>query len=211
MTAEFRYVDESHEYFLGDRKLISVTEVLSGMGLVDLRSVPKEKLERAQKFGKALHYATALDELGKLDENSITDEILRNHLESWRLFKKENGYSFRAEEIEQKMYHPIYQFAGTPDRFQVQGKELHIIDIKTSTTMYPSTALQTGGYELLVLSQFPRFNPKKIVRLGVQTGDDGLYHKEVYKEITDKTVFLGYFNAYKWELSHNIRREWRVK
>lgn len=211
MTPVFRYVDETHEYFLDDKKLISVTEVLSGMGLVDLRNVPKEKLERSQRFGKALHYATALDDLGKLDENSITDEVLRNHLKSWRLFKKENGYSFKENEIEQKMYHPIYQFAGTPDRFQVQGKELHIIDLKTSTTMYDSTALQCGGYELLVLALLKGFPPRKVVRLGVQTGDDGLYHKETYSEVSDKTVFLGYFNAYRWELSHSIRRDWRVK
>ena len=212
MQSDLLYLDKTHEYFqlkgTEKKKLISVTEVLSGMGLIDMRGVPAELLARAQKFGKALHYATALDDVCKLDESTVKDTMLRNHLESWRKFRKEWGYKFEENEIEQIMYHPLFLFAGTPDRYKIMGQELHIIDLKTSTSMYPSTALQVGGYELLICEILKR-KFKKVIRLGVQTDDSGIAKVKEYKNPSDKSVFLSYLNTYKWELNNNIKRDWR--
>jgi hypothetical protein len=64
--------------------------------------------------------ATALDDQGILDESSV-DPAVAPHLEAWRKFRRESGFSPKA--IEQIVQHPTYRYCGTIDR---DG-----IDIKT--------------------------------------------------------------------------------
>ena len=212
-TVKIDYNDEKHEYnvfidnvFVG--RWDSVNQVLQAVGLLDFSKVPQDKLLRAQKFGKAVHYATALDDVGRLDMSSVNPAILP-HLESWRKFKKDYGLSFVESEIEQKMGSLIWRFCGTPDRYKIDGRTLLIPDLKSGSAIYDTTDLQLGGYEALI-PEWLNFTPKKVVRLIVQTTDEGIPKVHECKDITDKTVFLSYLNTYRYELKHKIKREWRT-
>ncbi len=202
-----RFIEETHEYFVEEVKYPSVNEILAYMGLMDFSKVPAEKLARSQKFGKAVHYATALDDIGKLDMATLSEPLIP-HLESWHKFKKDYGYNFDEAEIEQKMVSTIWKIAGTPDRYKIMAKNLDIVDLKSGTTVYDVTDLQLGGYEVII-PEWLDFKPKKIKRLIVQTTDTGIPNVKECKDFTDRVNFLSYRNCYYYEKKHGVKRAGR--
>jgi hypothetical protein len=97
----------------------------------------------------------------------------------------------KFDAIEQPLWHPVYGFAGTPDRI----KENTIWDIKTGTTVYPSSAIQLAGYS--ILADIPTAR-----RLVVQLKPDGKYQVHEFKERTDRQVFLSCLTAYQWRIKN---------
>jgi len=176
----------SHRYTLDGQVLVSVTQVLKGVGLIDFNGINPDVLQRAAAFGTAVHQACHLDDLGDLDEQSL-DENLKPYLEAWRSFRGD----MKFDAIEQPLWHPVYGFAGTPDRI----KENTIWDIKTGTTVYTSSAIQLAGYS--ILADIPTAR-----RLAVQLKPDGKYQVHEFKERTDRQVFLSCLTAYQWRIKN---------
>jgi len=168
------------------RRLPSVTEILQVVGLIDFGAINLDVLERAAKFGTAVHQACALDDLGDLDEQSL-DPNLKPYLDAWRSFRGD----MKFDAIEQPLWHPVYGFAGTPDRI----KENTIWDIKTGTTVYPSSAIQLAGYS--ILADIP--TAKRIV---VQLLPTGKYQVHEFRGRSDRGTFLSCLNIYQWKESH---------
>lgn len=63
--------------------------------------------------GTAVHLATELWDKGTLDESTVDPQI-QGYLESWKRFRKDQGYT--PIEIELKLYDPVYLYAGKIDR-----------------------------------------------------------------------------------------------
>ena len=164
------------------RRLPSVTEIIKSVGLINFTGIDSEILSRAADFGKAAHQACHLDDLGDLDEQSL-DENLKPYLEAWRAFKGDMVF----DAIEQPLYHQVWGFAGTPDRI----KENTIWDLKTGTTVYPSTAIQLAGYS--ILADIPTAR-----RLAVQLLPTGKFKVHEYKDRSDREIFLAALAVYKW-------------
>ena len=149
-------------------------------------------LERACAFGNAVHKATELDDLGTLDINTV-DPAIAPYLEGWRKFKKDYNMSFQPHEIEHRLISKRYGFNGTPDRWSTPKSTL--IDIKTSTSMTPATAIKTMSYKMLVEENFP-IKIKK--RIGVQLTEKG-YKITPYNDSSDKAVFLACLHIFNWK------------
>ena len=172
-----------------------VTSILQENKLIDFSMVRKDIMERACTFGSACHKATELHDLGTLDIDSL-DPAIVPYLEGWKNFLKDYGLTFTPEEIEQRLVSKRHGFTGAPDRWHT--KKGLLIDIKSTTAMYPATAIQTMAYQMLI-EETLKIKIKK--RIGVQlTGQPGKGYKIApYKDTSDKSVFLSCLNVYRWK------------
>lgn len=175
-----------------------VTGILKAEGFIDFSKVSPELMEAAQLFGTALHKATELWDKNDLDLSTLSAPLIP-YLEGWRKFIKDFHIVIKPEEIERHLISKKWGFQGTPDRYPVIGGKVTIIDLKSSTSMYPSTAIQTAAYQILVEE-----NTGLIVkqRWGVQLNDKGTYKIEPYTSATDKSVFLSALNVFNWKARH---------
>jgi hypothetical protein len=104
---ELVFREEDHSFWLGDRRLPSVTQILSNF-------IPRFQcdvwyLER----GKAVHKATEFYDKGTLDPESVDPQI-EGYVRAWIKFRED--YHFTPDFIEHKTHHPIYGYAGIIDR-----------------------------------------------------------------------------------------------
>lgn len=106
LDAPCEFEAEGHKYGNG---LESVTGILKAEGFIDTRFYDDWSRDR----GSMIHLATAYDDQGELDEETL-DPVILPYLEAWRRFRKESG--FVPEKIEPSMMSTAYRYAGTPDR-----------------------------------------------------------------------------------------------
>jgi hypothetical protein len=164
------YKDETHEYFLDNKKIVGVTSLISEFGISDFSCVNKELLERSQKFGNAVHKMCELYDKGILDLSTL-DKNLIPYLGGWKKFLKDyhiNGFSENG--IEVKVFSEKFKYAGRLDRLLDHA----IIDIKTNETFYKKpTSMQLTGYKIA----YEELNPSIIISAlwCIQLFNDGRY------------------------------------
>ena len=185
--------EEKHEYRYDGRKVIGVTAILKSMGIIDLTHIPKEVLQRASKFGIAVHRACELEDENNLKWGTL-DPALKPYIEGWILFKKQMG--FKVEAIEEEVFSKLYWFAGRLDRRGYLNERKAIVDIKSGATD-PATAIQTSAYAL-AYNEGKSISDKVRCRVGVFLIGDGKYKTEIYNNKKDESVFLSALTIYNW-------------
>lgn len=214
-TSKFVFLPESHEYYLDNVRLPSVTQILQSLGFYDYSAVPEEVLEYKSEIGRQIHKARDLYDKGRLDESSLKGKDgqldISGYLESWKYFVED----FAPETIFSE--EPLYSkwgFAGDPDLCATLHispnhplKKLNhkraIIEAKTTTQMSPAVAIQTAGYQILAEEKLRRVVP---VRLGVQLLADGRRpHIIAYWDKNDKKYFLSLVTT------ENLKRKYRIE
>lgn len=199
MENKLTFNEVLHQYILDGVILPSVTEVLKGVGIIDFSMVPASILDRACKFGTAVHMTTELSDRGILDEETL-DPNLKPYLAGWRLFRQE--YGFIPTHIEGRIFSKIYRVAGTPDRVGSWNIDDSIIipDIKTSFELYPANAIQLAAYEMMYKEIT---KPKvKVKRLSVLLDDKGAYKVNEWKDKNDLNIFIAALSVYNWKGKH---------
>src|SRR6185369_17788774 len=96
-----RFNAETHEYFLGDRLVPSVTQVLKTAGFINDQSYSEEGSNR----GAAVHKACEYLDRDELDWDSLHSTI-RPYVKAYRRFKDQTG--FLPELIEHQVYNEQY-------------------------------------------------------------------------------------------------------
>lgn len=177
---------EKHEYRLGERRLVSVTQALS---LVDDRRKDPYFLQR----GRFIHLACELWDKGELSEETLDSAILPR-LEAWKSFRADTGFTPRL--IEQRLFHPIYLYGMTLDRQgPLNGADV-LIDIKSSPA--PVDVLQNAAYWAGLMAQDPPIPTKKA--FDVYLKDNGKYSLVETKFLRrDFLTFLAILTAYRWK------------
>jgi hypothetical protein len=128
MDLKFRFDPSDHSYYLGDRRLIGVSEAIQTAGLKDFSRIDPTVLERAEQRGTAVHAACHYLDDGDLNWATVSPEI-EPYVRAWERFKKETGVELL--EIEKPRYHATLGFAGTPDSVVNLYPHKGIIDLKT--------------------------------------------------------------------------------
>ena len=108
LDAPVDFQEEGHLYTHEGRPLPSVTQILKAEGFIDARFFDDWSRDR----GSMVHLATAYDDAGDLDEDSL-DPALIPYVEAWRKFRRESGFVTEASEV--AMRSRLYNFAGTID------------------------------------------------------------------------------------------------
>jgi hypothetical protein len=184
--------EASHTYHFGGQVVPGVTSILSP--LTDFSRVPPAVLEAASQFGKAVHRACELDDLGTLDEDSL-DPALKPYLQAWRKFSAEHQVQWDV--IEEPVYHATMRYAGTPDRFGLVNGVRTVVDIKSTAQLYPAVGPQLSAYANALLEPFA-------IRMAVQLKADGTYVAKTYKDPTDWPMFASLLTLRTWCKQHSI-------
>lgn len=184
---------ERHAYLLDGRVIPSVTQILTAEGIINGQWYTEDGRRRGGHVHLALQY---LDE-GRLDEDSVTDEV-RPYLEAWGRFLSETG--FICLQIERPFVCEALGYAGTPDRvgWMDGGKILSVIDIKTGSPE-PWHALQTAAYAVGIGKRMAK-------RWSVYLRNDGNYRLVQYQDIDDINAWIGLVSIRNWKQKHMGRK-----
>jgi hypothetical protein len=194
----FTFDPEKHEYALNGLRLPSVTQILESVGLSpDYSGVPADHLEFARDRGDKVHKATALDDRGDLDEDTL-DPRIAPYLEAWRQFRRD--HHFEPVEIEFMFYSKRHGYAGTLDRLGASDLAEHtLIDLKTCQKIdLKSVGPQTGGYSWGYCEFSGQAIYKQIKRFAVRLQPDG-YKLIECKNRQDFDVFLHALSIVNWK------------
>jgi len=172
-----RFDEESHTYYLDDRKIPSVTQVMG-----EVLGQPFYATEWDMQRGRAVHaYAELIATGVKFD---APDERIAGRIEACRRFHAEVVQN--VLEVEKKYVSERYLFAGTGDLvFSLEG-ETYLADYKGTLTK--QTEIQLGAYGILT---------KVRKGFGIQLNDDGTYlMSDIYDLKRPGQEFLNLLSAY---------------
>ena len=205
MDIDLRFDSGRHLYLVQGRPVPSVTQVLHAAGLsADYSTVAPEVLERKRVIGEYVHKATQYLDEGCLDLRTIDPEI-QPYLAAYQRFLDESG--FRPRLVEQRLVGNISGMlcGGTVDREGTMAGKLWIIDLKCIERLYPSFALQTAGYELLLPK--PLVPPFRYTRAVLQLKSNGLYKLTTYEDPADFDVFRAGLAVTVWKMNQRMNIE----
>lgn len=181
----FRFDPETHSYFVGTKKIPSVTQVLKA---VNIHQDSAFTNEYDMWVGTASHKAIELHLKGTLDESTL-DVRLRPRLDAFKEFQAMTG--FKMTESENPRYHEGVLVAGTPDIVGLfPNNTLAIIDEK-SGSVRPSTAIQTAGYAFLLREPRAR-------RFGIQLKTNGKFSMIEFTDSFDHKIWVQALSIYSW-------------
>ena len=180
--------EAAHEYRVDGRRVPSVTQLLTGAGLIDTTWFHEDAAWR----GSVVHRICQFDDEGCLKEASV-DPRAAGFLAGWRAAKQQFG--FRITEIEAPRFHPTLLYAGTPDRVVILSTgEPAIVDLKTGSAA-KWHALQLAGY----VNFFP--SPRRYRRFTVRLSAEGRFVATEYFPTTyghDWSALQGALALHNW-------------
>lgn len=181
-----------HRYTIGGREVVHVTAVLEHFDeeIQRLKRQSPDVIAAAGDLGTAVHVACELDDRGVLDEGTV-EEIVGKRLEQWRKFRREKG--FVPVLIEARVYHPVYQYAGTLDRMGALDGCRSLIDIKSGAVSRfagPQTGAYRAAHEAMGGAPVEK-------RYSLHLTEDR-YFLVPHNDVQDGTVFLSMLNCYRW-------------
>lgn len=182
---------DGHTYTVNSVDYPSVTRVIADSGMYG--NAAAYFTEHSRERGAFVHQIIKYDVDGELDESSV-DEALAGYFDAWKRFRAESGYE--PEWCEKVLASTLYGFAGTVDHVGLLNGHPAIIDTKTGAVM-PATAIQTGGYEILV-------KKPGIRRFGLQLMADGKYRLTEFRDRQDSKIFLAALSVYYWKRNNRI-------
>lgn len=206
-SADFIFDAAQHAYFLGHRRLWSVTEVLSAMRVVD----PTHYTWAARMRGNAVHIALEHHLNGGLDWETLRPasdaigEDIEPYVRAGVRCLEETG--FKPARVELAGYHQFYHYGFRPDLdgFWPDGQE-GLLDWKTGD---PNAGweLQLGGYNEGV----PRLAKNGARRAtAVQLKKTGKYEMHHQKDYNAGRIFLGLFASHQWGLQKGVYHDERA-
>jgi hypothetical protein len=164
---DLQFIPESHTYLVDGIIRPSVSQILQTTGISDISGIPPEVLEKARMFGSSVHKFCELSDKGELEQYEVQPEVMPC-LMAWETFKSEN----KVEIVEvEKAYYCALGYCGTIDRLAKVDGKLTVIDIKTSSTVQKSAAIQLAAYALFFDQDDAGMYPSRMVVHLTQEGD----------------------------------------
>lgn len=186
--------EESHTYTLAGKKLPGVTSILQPLS--GLHFIDREVLDAASAFGRAVHKACELDDLGELDEEQL-DPALGPYLSAWRKFSRD--YAVKWTLIETLVHNAQQGYAGTLDRYGLVKGDDTVVDLKSSATLSPTVGPQLAAYQRAIpgASLITK-------RMGVLLKPDGNYEARRYTSPGDWPLFVSLLTLQRWCAEHHV-------
>lgn len=185
----YRFDPKTHRYYIADRSVPSVTQVLADLLPIWLAS------DWYLVRGRAVHAACAMIARGVKFNH---DPRIDGQIEACRRFFKQTGW--KAESIEQPVYSHAYQYAGTYDLIAVgPNGNRWFVDYKSTLTK--TVPIQLAAY-WLASDHGPSHG------VGVELHEDGTYKmSETYNLKRFSLQWTGLLTAYKVRRELEIRKD----
>lgn len=174
MNLSFDYA--RHKYYLDGKPIPGVSEILEGAGLSD----PRWYKDGSAQKGTDIH--SVIEQYNKGELESAGE--YSGYLQAWREFLSDREIT--VESAEERMYHPLYRYAGTIDCTGSCGSSRVLVDVKTGVEQRWHK-LQVAAYGLLC------DQPELVI---VYLKEDG--YRAVDSDYRDKEVFLSALRCWKW-------------
>lgn len=185
--AKLIFLDDNHEYRVGDEVLPSVSEILRFITRELYDSVSQYTLDNAADRGKRVHKAT--ENLDRYGEVQVDNDIVP-YVQAYVKFCKD--YCPQWTRIEYACYHPAMMFAGTFDRYGTIDSEQYLVDIKTTATRHKiREEAQLCGYQKIAEANGLKVDKRAILQLK----KDATYKFDVMGD--DDTLFLACYQIHK--------------
>ena len=173
----------------------SVTSVLRASGAMG--EDVAHYTDASAAFGSAVHhYCRRYDEWdGDFDFDSIPDEY-RPRVLAWKRWRER--MDFRVVQIEEPLYNPVLQLAGTPDvvGYSIPSSEMIVVVDRKTGPIRPWHALQLAAY--LHLADVS----KRSRRIAVELRDTGEPNAVEFTDRHDWNVFLAKLTSVRWNREH---------
>jgi hypothetical protein len=179
-SSQFRFDATAHAYFVGRRRLPSITHILSATA--DSNEARAYYTQAHADRGTRIHQATARFDLG----GGWGDDLLEADLPRVRAYAAFlDQHRPVYQEVEQPHFSTRYHFAGTPDRFGVwpDGRRF-VLDLKTGGVL-PDQGLQTAA-QILVVDEPPAGR----LRYTLHVRPDGKFRLQKWDDPQDFSRFL---------------------
>lgn len=167
------------KYMVNGQRVLSVTRVLSLVGLIDLGGINGSVLEAARLRGRAVHEWLHGMESGVLD-GLRPDPMIAGHVDGYKRFRDEK--KFEVKLVEHAVVNSAYMYAGTLDLTGLMDGDRWLIDIKCVAKVSEETALQTAAYEHCL--------DERHKRAALQLMANGTYRLHPYTSRNDLHDFL---------------------
>lgn len=178
-------IDKKHVYWYRGRSVPGVTTIMRPLYAAAYDWMPKERAEEALARGTAVHQCIEAYELGKCPDGYY------GQLRAWAAFRQDLGFTGAPIAVETRLYSPTWGYAGTPD-IVFDGV---VIDIKSSDTPCPITAVQTMAYADLLREVGVSVQR----RYGVALRADGTYEARLYcDDYSDRNTFKSLLSIYRF-------------
>jgi len=186
-----QFKKETHEYFVDDIKMPSVTQVISWSLKVDFSYVNEVLLQRATDWGIEVHETTQLIDWEMIDYSTLEGRMLKA-AQSWVEFSKD----YEILEIEKPYYYE--GFCGTIDRVlrHKETGQIYIVDLKTTSTLDRKIGLQLSAYAYL-WCQNNDVAWDSVKLMAVQFNKQGLIKTKSYEN--EWPVFQAMLIVWQWE------------
>lgn len=188
-----------HLYKIDGVVIPSVSQILQANGLSDFSMVKPDILERAKQFGLGVHKGCELHDLKTLDRDSLCDPLVP-YITQWQRFL--TTFKVQILDIERRFWSTKYRFGGCLDRVAIINSKLTDVEIKTTTSISPTTAIQTMGYKILY-DEGRKFKDKIKKRLVVQLKEKSFEIKE-YRDARDEQIFMSCLTVLNYKKGRGI-------
>jgi hypothetical protein len=193
-TGQFRFEHETHQYYLDEEKIPSVTQVLEP--LQELEGIPRAVLEEARVFGQHVHKAAALLPHKMLEWRTLDPKLVPYVAAAKKFLEEAKVVVLR---VEYPMCDPSLKVAGTGDLFGVIDRCSAVFDYKTTAVMSRTNGLQLAAYDHLYRRTL---GGRPLKRFGVQLRSDGEYRLVEYRDSRDAAWFFSALNLWHWRNAH---------
>lgn len=189
--------DGGHYYSFEGNRVPGVSEILELNDVLLMNSFYEERKEFAAMRGRDVHMATADLDKGMKTRWWETVSEIAGYVKGWELFKSD--FNVKITAIETPLYHEIFRYAGTPDRFgqaTLPNGVFNITpDIKCVSKIGPHVPLQLAGYNLFCDDYEDR------IPVAVQLKPDGKYRAYWYdkERAENHRIFLSALTMALWK------------
>jgi len=181
-----RFDEEKHQYWLGEKRIPGVSEILQKVGLT-------KNYDGVDPFfrdrGRATHKAIELHLQGILDPSSL-DLAVTPHFEAFLKYWDKRKEDLTA--LECPMADPLLEFCGTPDLVTDRA----IYDWKCSKSHDKVADLQGQAYKILALKKLSDLDRPFLV---VELHEDGTFEEFNYG--TQYAEWASVLSLYRWRIS----------
>ncbi len=197
LQKDLEFDEKAHLYRFRGEVVQSVTQVLVDNEFIETDYFTEDGRIR----GTRVHMLCEQFDLGTMDKAWARQYELDGYVESWRKLKVRLGMEIL--DVERRMAHSKYLYAGSPDRRADIRHRPWVIDIKTGPKA-DWHGYQTGGYEELYLANA---ETGPFMRGGAHLKADGALAELIpHEDMHDRHHFLSFVDTTNQRRLHGKSR-----